>query len=202
MAPKLEADYYWGSSSHNVAYRNWFKGTTMIYGPLTGRGEDPTSGYWATQALAAMDISQTARNYSLLGNVLGSDHQKTVGTWTPIAVAPTSRSFYTSNAAYGYTFGYANLSDGGWDSGDSSASYDTAIIHGDYDYLKGTFRWNSSLSVTDLPASMYLGAKPAWFGSLAWPAFGPTPGAPTTARVGNIPAKACYDQGKMPNCMP
>ena len=202
IAPKLDADYFWGSSSHSTAFRNWFKGAAMIYGPLTGRGAEQTSsGYWASQALAAVDISQTARYYSLVGNVIGSDWQKSLGAWTPMVVATQSRSFYTTNNPYGYTFGYANLTDGGGDSGDTSASYTTAIVHGDYDYVKNTFSWNAGITNKALPSSFYKGAKPAWFGTLAWPAFGPATASPTTALTGNIPAKACYDAGKMPNCL-
>ena len=202
MAPKLDADYFWGSSSHNTAFRNWFKGTAMIYGPLTGRGAEQTStGYWASQALAAVDLAQTTRYYNLVGNVIGSDQQKSLGKWTPMVVAKQSRAYYTSNNPYGYTFGYANLTDGGGDSKDTDAPYTTAIVHGDYDYVKGTFTWNPNIAQQNLPSSFYRTTKPAWFGTLAWPAFGPSPTDPTTALVGNIPAKACYDQGKMPNCL-
>ena len=202
MAPKLDADYFWGSSSHNTAFRNWFKGAAMIYGPLTGRGAEQTaSGYWASQALAGVDLSQTTRYYSLVGNVIGSDRQKALTDWTPILVARQDRAYYVSNNPYGYTFGYANLTDDGSDSKDTDAAYTTAIVHGDYDYVTGTFRWDSSIGVQNLPNSFYRSAKPSWFGSLAWPAFGPGPTDPTTALVGNIPAKACYDQGKMPNCL-
>jgi len=203
MAPKLDADYFWGSSSHNTAFRNWFKGATQIMQPLTGRGaEQPNTAYWASQALAAVDLSQTTRYYSLMGNVNGSDWQKTtLKKWTPSVTARTNRSYYTTNNPYGYTFGYANLTDGGGDSGDTAAASTTAIVHGDYDYVNGSFSWNSTITNHNLPGSFYRTAKPAWFGSLAWPAFGPSPTAPGTALVGNIPAKACYDQGKMPNCM-
>jgi len=202
MAPKLDADYFWGSSSHNTAFRNWFKGTTMIYPPLTGRGAEQTaSGYLASQALAGVDLSQTTRYYSLVGNVIGSDTQKSLGTWNQLVIARTGRSYYTTNNPYGYTFGYANLTDDGSDSNDTSAAYSTAIVHGDYDYVKGTFTWSSSIASQNLPNSFYKSAKPTWFGSLAWPAFGPSPTAPTTALIGNIPAKACYDQGKMPTCL-
>ena len=201
MAPKLDADYFWGSSSHNTAFRNWFKGVAMIYPPLTGRGPEQTAdGYWATQALAAMDIAQTARYYNILGNVVGSSRQKTIG-WTPQVVARQTRSYYTTNNPFGYAFGYANPSDDGSDSGDNSLPYTTAIIHGEYDYVKGTFRWDSTISSHSLPASSYLSSKPSWFGSLVWPAFGPDTNNPTIALVGNIPAKSCYDQGKMPNCL-
>ena len=67
--------------------------------------------------------------------------------------------------------------------------------------MTGSFRWNAGIPNHDLPNSLYRSAKPAWFGHLAWPAFGPMPGTPTTALTGTIPAKACYDQGKMPNCL-
>jgi hypothetical protein len=201
MAPKLDADYFWGSSSHNTAFRNWFKGVAMIHGPFTGRGaEQAAAGYWASQALAAVDLSQTTRFYSLVGNVIGSERQKAMGKWTPMVVARQARSYYTTNNPYGYTFGYANLGDGGGDSKDNDAAYATAIVHGDFDFVKGVFTWNSSIAVQDLPNSFYRTAKPAWFGALPWPAFGPAPGAPTTALAGTIPAKACYDLGKMPNC--
>jgi len=202
VAPKLDADYFWGTSSHNTAFRNWFKGAAKITPPLTGRApEQPERAYWASQSLAAVDIAQTARHYSLLGNVIGSEWQKSLSKWTPIVVARQPRSFYTANNPYGYTFGYANLTDGGTDARDNDAPYATALIHGDYDFVTGTFRWSSTIASHELPASLYRSAKPAWFGALAWPAFGPAPGAPATALVGDIPAKACFDRGKMPNCL-
>ncbi|HSI59919.1 MAG TPA: glycosyl hydrolase family 28-related protein [Ideonella sp.] len=201
MAPKLDADYFWGSSSHNTAFRNWFKGAAMIYGPMTGRGaEQIASGYWASQALAAVDISQTAQYYSLVGNIIGSEWQKSK-SWTPQVVTPQSRSYYTTNNPYGYTFGYANLTDGGSNSGNSTLPYTTAIVHGDYDYVTGTFRWDSKIADRDVPASYYLSGKPAWFGSSAWPAFGPDLNNSALAVVTSIPAKTCYDQGKMPGCL-
>jgi Pectate lyase superfamily protein len=202
IAPKLDADYFWGTSSHNAAFRNWFKGAATIIGPLSGRAPEQTAGaYWASQALAAVDIAQTAKFYSLVGNVIGSDWQKSLGKWTPIVVTPQSRSYYTSNNPYGYSFGYANLTDDGSNPGNTTAAYTTAIIHGDYDYVTGTFRWDPTVANKALPSSFYKGTKPVWFGTLAWPAFGPATASPTTPLVGNIPAKACYDQGKMPNCL-
>jgi hypothetical protein len=116
-------------------------------------------------------------------------------------VTPQSRSYYTTNNPYGYTFGYANLTDGGSNSGNSTLPYTTAIVHGDYDYVTGTFRWDSKIADRDVPASYYLSGKPAWFGSSAWPAFGPDLNNSALAVVTSIPAKTCYDQGKMPGCL-
>ena len=201
MAPKLDIDYFWGSSSHNTAFRNWFKGAAQIIGPLTGRAPENTAGaYWASQALAAIDMSQTARYYNLLGNVIGSSWQRGK-SWTPLVIAPQARSYYTTNNAFGYTFGYANLSDSGGDSRNNSLPYTTALIHGDYDFVNSTFRWDPSISNHNLQASYYRSSKPSWFGNLAWPAFGPDVANPATALVGNIPAKSCFDSGLMPNCL-
>jgi hypothetical protein len=201
ISPKLNADYYWGSSSHNTAFRNWFIGAELIIPPLTGRGaEQPGNAYWASQALSAIDVAQTVHFYNLLGNVLGSVRQKSM-SWTPQVVAPQTRSFYTSNNSFGYTFGYANLSDSGGGSGDNSSPYTTALIHGDFDYVTNIIRWDPTISDHNLPASLYLSAKPAWFGNLVWPAFGPDPTNPATALVGTIPAKSCFDQGQMPTCL-
>lgn len=202
IGAKFDADYYWGSSSHATLLRNWFKGASQIWGPMSGRGAEQTgSAYWASQALAAVDLSQTVRYFNLVGNVIGSDWQRsTIGRWTPSTVAPANRSYYTTNNPFGYSFGYANLSDGGGDSGNNSLAFSTAIIHGDYDFVRQTFKWDSSIASTSVPASYYRTAKPSFFGALAWPAFGPDVSNPAVALIGTIPAKACFDEGKMPNC--
>lgn len=200
IAPKLEADFYWGSTSHNTLYRNWFKGAAQIIPPLSGRGaEQPAQAYWASQALVAVDLSQTVRYFNMIGNVIGSDRQKSL-TWTLQAVAPQNRSFYTTNNHFGYTFGYANLSDSGSGTGNNSLPYSTAVIHGDFDYVKGTTRWDANIASRTLAASLYRTSKPLWFGSLAWPAFGPSVSDSATILVGTIPAKDCFDRGLMPSC--
>ena len=92
---------------------------------------------------------------------------------------------------------------------DSTAVFDSAIIQGDYTYSDGTINWayggfsDSNASDHDLPTSMYLSSKPSWFGNIAWPPIGPDVmgGKDTSGHVYDIPAKSCYDQGRMPNCL-
>jgi hypothetical protein len=45
-----------------------------------------------------------------------------------------------------------------------------------------------------LPASLFLTAKPAWFGTTPWPAIGPdvTGGSDQSGHAYDIPAKRCY----------
>jgi len=58
----------------------------------------------------------------------------------------------------------------------------TAILDGECDLQHGTLTWAGSDH--SLPASYYLAGKPAWFGSLAWPAFDPNhPEASSTASI-------------------
>jgi hypothetical protein len=63
------------------------------------------------------------------------------------------------------------------------------IRHGNFDYIHhGVADWIDGLS-RDLPPSLYLEAKPSWFGSLDWPPFGPdVPGY-----IKTTPAKQRWD---------
>lgn len=204
LAQSHVADFFWGTTSHNTLFRNWFKGVEQIIPPTTnGRApEQPGAAYWAIQYLVAIDLTQVASSFNLVGNVVGSDRQKTTGTWTSQAVWPAPRDTYAGGPPqWGHSFGYAGPADTGGNSGDRSATYTTALIHGEYDYVLGATTWDGSISNHNLPTSLYRSLRPNWFGSLVWPAFGPDPATPTTVLVGTIPAKSCYDQGRMPNCL-
>jgi hypothetical protein len=65
------------------------------------------------------------------------------------------------------------------------------LIHGNYDYIGAGTVWDKRNADRKLPASLYLSAKPAWFGALAWPAFGPD----LSPKAGTIPAVVRYDVG-------
>lgn len=198
-APKLDADFFWGSSSHNVAFRNWFRGTTLI------ERRDPRDGsmrrYWATQALAAVDLAQTVRHYSLVGNLIGSERQKETGRWIPRVVAPERRRYYTAGHQYGYAFGYAGPGDEGDDPGNNPLAFTTAFIHGDHDLVAGRTQWHPARGPQPLPASLSQAAKPAWFGDLPWPPFGPAAEPPHAVLRGRLPAQVCFERGRMPDCL-
>jgi len=72
----------------------------------------------------------------------------------------------------------------------TTSKADTILVHGNYNYKTGQVtKWESSLS-QNIPASLYLSGKPAWFGSHAWPPFGPDK-APNS---GKIPAWERFEQ--------
>jgi len=85
----------------------------------------------------------------------------------------------------------------------------TLLRWGNYDTANGSAQWNSSEvpsalaqfanavpSTNTLPASLFLPAKPAWFGAVAWPPIGPdvTGGQDPTGHVYKIPARLCYEK--------
>ena len=45
----------------------------------------------------------------------------------------------------------------------------TIIRHGNFDYVTHSVKWDSAIEDHDLPNSLYLAQKPAFFGDLTWP---------------------------------
>ncbi|MFN0063642.1 MAG: hypothetical protein ACKVPX_14135 [Myxococcaceae bacterium] len=77
----------------------------------------------------------------------------------------------------------------------------TMLRDGNWDYITQLVHWHgigdSGSSARTLPDSLYLGSKPAFFGSLPWPWVDPT----GSVKVQTLPAKARYDMGT-PNVIP
>jgi len=48
----------------------------------------------------------------------------------------------------------------------------STIVHGNYNYIDGSLYWDANIPERNLPASLYLDEKPAWFGKLSWPLIG------------------------------
>ena len=69
-----------------------------------------------------------------------------------------------------------------------------AYRHGNWDNVTNGVAWDATATRRDLPPSLYLTAKPAFFGSLARPWVDPL-GAADADRVKVLPAKARYDAG-------
>jgi hypothetical protein len=72
---------------------------------------------------------------------------------------------------------------------------ETAVRHGNYDYLTNTVRWDPAISDRNLPSSLYLSQKPAFFSAgkgYTWPWVDPTG---TTTQLYELPAKARFDAG-------
>jgi len=171
----ITADSYWGSSSHNVFFRNWLWGNETA--PVAPSVSSPSWGF------SPLDVWYNQNYYSFVGNVLGT----TVGAptnvstvnWANYSIRSTSCS-QSGSSIYDYGCNSNNQY--------SSATSSGSINHGNYDYkTKGVAYWEGGSNHT-LKSSMYYDSKPSFFGSCAWPAFGPD----LSNMTGTLPAKARY----------
>lgn len=220
IATQIHPDSIWGSTGTLTTFRNWATGGTKICNPLSGRGTVTCSpmgaqgapgvnGWYAVQGVRAMDFDFLVSNPNMVGDVIGSSTMAALTyyndgsrllTQVPLVVAvcgPSpcgsgSRAYDTT--ANGFSLGYGEASDSGGSTYDSLTPYNTMFQHGEFDLLTGLLAWVSGVTQT-LPASFYLTSKPAWFGSMPFPAIGPdvTGGAFVSGHANNIPAKACYE---------
>lgn len=170
IAAKIYADFTHGSSSYNTFLRN--------------HAVRDSSSLTVTNALRAIDVEKFQYYYNFVGNVLGTLEQ----TWTAFEDGGTR---VAGSGRYAYTWGYPN--DGATTSTDPRSKA-TALRHGNYDHQSRTTIWDPAIADRDIPASLYLRAKPAFFGGLPWPAIGPD----TAARTGTIPAKERYEGRQVP----
>jgi hypothetical protein len=204
VGTNFTADSTWGSSSHNTLFRNWWKGTTKVATPLTGRGTiDWKSATWAVQHVRGIELCFAQRYFNFVGNAVGSAETAALKAYNvgaalsqqAMVVAPASRSY--DAVAYGYTFGYSGASDDGAAPEDNGLSYSTLFLHGDYEYSSNGVTWNTQNQVRTLPASFFRSSKPAWFGSTPWPPIGPdvTGGVGARGKAYLNPAAACYETG-------
>jgi hypothetical protein len=180
----FDSDDYWGNAVYITVFRNHF---TALRRSMAGLGL--TDSY----NRRAIGLTKWSRWYSFVGNVLGTAGQTLVAPQTQFAYEAMpglgSRSgFDDEKYAYMWKLGYTGE--------DSSAPQDEQVIatiirHGNFDYVTNSVVWDPGNTDHDLPASLYLTSKPAFFGSNAWPWVDPT-GA---TKLYTLPARARFDAG-------
>jgi hypothetical protein len=179
VAQRFQSDGYHGSSSHDTAFRNWFHATS-----------EKTSEFWI-----CVNLNRFTRDYSIVGNVLGEKAYAWQYEVEPVGFAYDRHYIYSlgyPNMGNGWANGKtAQLSKGkpweDWDkvragqphpgpNGYQELDLDvkaTTLLKGNYNYRDRGVPVGESLGGAMLPKSLYLKEKPAWFGGLAWPPFGP-----------------------------
>jgi hypothetical protein len=163
VAPEIAGDFYWGSASHLTLFRN-----------RVDMDQRMADGRPMPTAVIALRWDQ--RNYfvTAIGNVLGQE--KMQGVLEGGADAGLDRKQI-------WRLGYHAPSSGGAP-GDPRVAQ-TLLRHGNFDAVSGQTRWDPAVQARKLPPSLYLKAKPAFFGRLAWPAVGPD----LNPMAGPIPAQ-------------
>ena len=197
VAPRFQCDGYHGSASHDTAFRNWFHGTSET---------EKTKDFWI-----CVNLNRWTRDYSIVGNILGKK-----GYAWEYQVEPQGFSYQKH---YIYSLGYPNMGNGWangktaqlskgkpWEdwvkvmaggkhpgpNGYQELDLDvpaTTILKGNYNYKDHGVSAGESVQGAALPKSLYRKEKPAWFGNLAWPAFGPD----TDFEKNKIPAQIRFE---------
>ena len=184
VAGMFQADGYFGSSSHGTLLRNWLCG----WGPT-----------YTTANSKCISLNRFCRYYNILGNLLGTN---TVAREYDMTASGDSTPTI-------YQLGYPNMGNGSYTGTAPPAVYNnpgsgpsdnqardlnvgtTILRHGNYDVVTATNKgvvWDPTIADHNIPSSYYLGAKPAWFGNLAWPPFDPLTVSAAMLSPTNIPA--------------
>ena len=165
---KITHDNIHGSGSHQFWFRNRVTGYPYNLDAVK------------TGELSVVNIPYENPYISLVGNILGTDGYDTIYEAYPCSTS-AKQIYKLGTDGTGSTGGQHDPND----------VTPTILRHGNYDYVTHSIVWDPAISGRGFPASLYLTAKPAFFGSLAWPAFGPD----LIPMVGTIPAKVRYDAG-------
>ena len=178
-----DSDHTHGSSTYHTVFRNWLSGYRKKFtNPLDGKTWDD-----ATQAgigpKRCAGVSAYTYWMSFIGNVLG-----TPGAMTGWTLEPTGPGGMLKPAIWLL----------GWDD-KQGLPYDATVAprtlrHGNFDYLTGSVGWDPEIADRDLPPSLYLKGKPAFFNKgkgYTWPWVDPV--GPKKLFV--LPAKARFDAG-------
>ena len=200
IAPRFQCDGYHGSASHDTAFRNWFHGTSSM-----------TDQFWI-----CVNLNRFTRCYNIVGNVLGRKGYTWLYEVEQVGFSYDKHFIYSlgfPNMGNGWSNGKtAQLSKGqywaDWErmlasepgkgpgpGGFQELDLDvkkTALLKGNHNYKDNGVPESESLAGATLPKSLYLKEKPAWFGDLPWPPFGPD----TDFEHNKIPAQVRFEAMK------
>jgi len=163
----IDADNTWGNSVFVTFFRNHATGKRRSFPDLDNRH--------------AIGLMAGSWWYTFVGNVLG---------YPGMSAAPYSGFRYESSFPWGpppvpmWQLGYDPEN---WDRAADPKVLSTVIREGNFDYATNQVHWSNG--ARELPPSLYLSGKPAFFGDRPWPWVDPA-GA---TKLHTLPARARFD---------
>jgi hypothetical protein len=164
------ADGYWGSTSYGTCLRNRWIGV-----PTDTFGQSHYSD------VAAVLLCRWSYWYNFVGNVLGT---LSGSSWSSQYSHIYEASGTSTQANQIWRIGWPDMGNRNYDTpaqdnpGSNTNIFDSYVAkvllrHGNWDAVNNAVLWDSGITSHAIPTSLYLTAKPSWWGSYAWPAIGP-----------------------------
>jgi len=199
----LGADARWGNAIYITVFRNHFTGLRRALPPLntyTYAGSC-TLYYEDIQNRLAVQIEAGHWWYTVIGNVMGFSGESIIPKKTTCIGQATGGFEYEEFSPFNDNYVPMWVLGTPDPVGTPNITVDpqvaaTLIRGGNYDFATNSTHWEN-LSQQAIPPSLYLASVPPFFGSVPWPPIGPD----VSGYVNTIPARVCFDQGLMPNCL-
>jgi hypothetical protein len=168
-APHMALPDTHGAAGYMTFFRN-YASTQFAYPPVYGKTAEQSGN------VQALTLCTNCIHATVVGNVFGP----AAGSDPRSAVDITE--YITTGMGNGIlSFGEST----------STPAAETAWIHGNYDTVNDQVMWDPNNSARELPDSLYLKSKPAWWpAEAAWPWTGPD----LDPMVNTLPAKARSDE--------
>lgn len=176
----ITSDTTHGNAGWHVFFRNFATGqnSAPIYGAYPYTSGSPDGQY---RRAAGTDGFHREATY--VGNVLHAGEGEAV-----YQVDNETGAQISAPAVWRIGWGV----DGGGGNSDDGTALRLLHRHGNWDIVAGAIRWDPANAVRQIPPSLYLERKPAFFGDEAWPWVEPN-GQAAGERLMVLPAKARYD---------
>ncbi|AKU89852.1 hypothetical protein [Vulgatibacter incomptus] len=172
----IGGDGYWGNAVDITFFRNHVTGRRRSFQPLKLRDEVMRK---------FIHVPEWHTNFSFLGNVIGTSDMK---------AAPQSGFVYEGKPPWNWNpvpiWAIGVEHDAGKEGQDAKVVA-TTLRHGNFDFVSKKVSWDPAIARRDLPPSLYLDAKPSFFGEKPWPWVVPEK---ADAPVSILPAHERFDQ--------
>ena len=145
----IDNDYTHGNSIDLTFFRNWLSGQRRSFTDASN--------------VRTVGLAYGSWWHSFVGNVLGRSGQMTGWVYEDPAMAGNNANWRDKDI---WKLGYDPER---WGMYADPLTLSTVLRHGNFDYLTTGVKWDSTIADHALPNSLYLTAKPAFFGSRAWP---------------------------------
>ena len=174
LSHNADSDYTHGNAIYLTFFRNHLTGQRQHFTDRAG--------------VRAIGLAYGSWWDSFVGNVMGRAGQMAGWTYDDPSMK-TNRAVWGSGGIGSiWMLGYDPER---WKMAPDPKTLSTLIRGGNFDYLTNDVAWTNSLQARSLPDSLYLSAKPGFFGDYQWPWVDPT----GNTKLHALPAKARLDAG-------